>query len=229
MRLIGTLLFAGFFGMAYGDTLVIDNFSCADSFSQTGVGFTNSFVSCAGSLGGNRADGIFLPGGSGNSVSTINSNPPAGAITGTIGSGLSGEDVMIWGDTNPLGGFDLPNLDLSGDSILLQIESNVGGTLDINLASSSVTSNNLLNYSATFPVSSGFVDVLIPLTNPSIIGTGASLEDVTAIGLTVQVAGGGTWTIDEVEAVPEPSTFLLTDLCFLGILTRSLWRKFPRS
>jgi hypothetical protein len=59
------------------------------------------------------------------------------------------------------------------------------------------------------PASPTFVDVLIPLTNPTLIGTGASVNDVTAIGLTVEVPSGGTWTIDGVEAVPEPSTLLL--------------------
>src|ERR1700744_1702255 len=152
MKLTGAFAIAIFSGMAYGSTFVIDNFTCSASISQIGVGSTNSFVSCPDSLGGNRADGIFLPAGSGNSVSTVNSNPPADAITGTIGTGLSGEEIMIWGDTNPLGGFDLPNLDLSGDSILVRIESDTGGTLDINLASDSVSSGNLLNYSATFGI-----------------------------------------------------------------------------
>lgn len=230
MKLIGVFVLAGFLSatvMTYGSTIVIDNFTCADSVTQTGVGSTTSLVSCPGSTGGSRTDGIFLPGGSGEAVSTINSNPPPGAITGTIGSGLSGEDVMVWAGSTMPGAWDLPNLDLSGDSVQVQIKSSTGGTLFVNLGSSSVSSNNLLSYSATFPPSTSYEYVTIPLANPTIIGTGANVDDVTAIGLTIGVPGGGTWTIDGIKAVPEPPTLLLTGLCFLGMLTRSLWRRSP--
>jgi len=161
-------------------------------------------------------------------VSTIESNPPAGEITGTIGSGLSGGDVMTWFGSTTAGDYNLPNLDLNGDSVLVQIKSDVGGTLTVTLGSSSTASGNRDDYSATFLASPSFVDILIPLTNPTIIGTGANVDDVTAIGLVINVAGGGNWTINEVEAVPEPSTLLLTGLCFLGVLTRSFWLRSPR-
>jgi hypothetical protein len=230
MKVIGTLGFAGFLSiavMAYGNSFVIDNFSCADSVSQTGPGDTSSTIACPGSVGGFRSDVIFLPSGSGDAVSTINSNPPAGAITGTIGSGLSGADVMTWFGTSTPGVWDLPSLNLSGDSVLIEIESNSGGTLSVALGSGSA-SGNLAEYSATFGTSSSFVDVIIPLINPTVIGTGANVDDVTAIGLNIDVPGGGTWTIEGIEAVPEPSTLLLTGVCFLGLLTKSLWRKHPR-
>ena len=152
----------------------IDNFSCSDSVSQTGPGDSASSISCPGSIGGERNDTIFLPSGSGDAVSTINSNPPTGAITGTIGSGLIGNDVLTWFGTTTPGVWDLPNLDLSGDSVLIQIESDSGGTLTVALGSGSA-SGNLNEYSATFPVSTSFVDVLIPLTNPTVVGTGANV------------------------------------------------------
>jgi PEP-CTERM motif len=232
MRLVGGLLFVGLLAtgvLAYGDTLVIDNFSCADSVTQTGFGATNSFVSCPGSLGGFRQDSIFINGFTGdfntakNSISTINSNPPTGAITGTIGNDLIGADIMIWGLKS--GAYDLPNLDLTGDSIMVKIQSDSGGTLSVNLASSSTPTGDTLDYSATFPASSGFIDVLIPLTNPTVVGTGANVNDVTGIGLSIEVPGGDSWAIDGIEAVPEPSTVLLTGLCFLGVSTRSIWRR----
>jgi hypothetical protein len=231
MRLIVAFAFAGFLGtavVALGSTLVIDNFTCPASVSQTGLGATNSTVSCPGALGGFRQDTISVDGFTGdfttaeNSVSTLNSNPPADAITGTIGSGLVGGEIMIWGASS-VGVYDLPHLDLSGDSILVQIESSSGGTLDVNLVSTSGADR--LGYAATFAASSNFEDVLIPLTNPTIIGTGASVNNVIGIGLEVGVSGGGTWTIDgvdAVEAVPEPSPLMLiTGICLLGVLTRS--------
>jgi hypothetical protein len=149
-------------------------------------------VSCPGSIGGFRQDSIFINNFTGdfttaeNSISTINSNPPTGAITGTIGNDLVGAEIMIWGLQS--GAYDLPNLDLTGDSILVQIESDSGGTLSVNLASSSVPTGDTLDYSATFPASSGFVDVLIPLTNPTVVGTGANVNDVTGIGLSIEVS-----------------------------------------
>jgi hypothetical protein len=196
MNLIGALGFACFLGtavIAYGGTVVIDNFTCADSVSQTGFGSTSSTVSCPGSLGGSRNDIIFITNFTGSittaesSVSTINSNPPAGVITGTIGNDLVGQDVITWfGSTTP-GVLDLPNLDLSGDSILVQIESDSGGTLSVNLASGSVNSSNRLSYSAIFPASASFVDVVIPRTDPTVVGTGADVGNVTGIGLVVGV------------------------------------------
>jgi hypothetical protein len=231
MKLIGALGFAGFLGvaaMAHGSSFVIDNFSCSDSVTQTGPGDTSSTIACPGSVGGFRSDVIFLPSGSGDAASTINSDPPAGAITGTIGSGLSGAEVMTWFGTSTPGDWDLPNLDLSGDSVLIEIESDLGGTLSVALGSGSA-SGNLAEYSTTFGTSSSFVDVLIPLINPTVIGTGANVDDVTAIGLNIDVPAGSTWTIDGIQAVPEPSTLVLMGVCFLGVLTKSLWRRSPRS
>jgi hypothetical protein len=231
MRLNGAFVIASLLGtavMAYGSSFVIDNFSCSDSVTQTGPGDTSSTIACPGSVGGFRSDVIFLPSGSGDAVSTINSNPPSGAITGTIGSGLSGADVMTWFGTSTPGVWDLPNLDLSGDSVLIEIESDSGGTLSVALGSGSA-SGNLAEYSASFGASSSFVDVLIPLINPTVIGTGANVGEVTAIGLNIDVPGGSTWTIDGIEAVPEPSTLPLTGICLLGVVTRSLWRRSPVS
>lgn len=232
MRFRTGFLFATFLATAlsaYGSTIVIDNFSCPDSVSQTGAGDTENFVTCPGSLGGFRGDTIFLPSGSGDAESTIESNPPSGEITGTIGSGLSGGDVLTWFGSSSPGDWDLPDLDLVGDSILIPIESSSGGTLTVSLGSGSASVGNRSDYSATFPPSSSFVDVLIPLTNPSaVVGTGADVGEVTAIGLVIDVPSGGNYTIDGVEAVPEPSTLLLTGACCLGILTRSIWRKSSR-
>jgi hypothetical protein len=226
MRLNEAFVIASLLGtavMAYGSSFVIDNFSCSDSVTQNGPGDTSSTIACPGSVGGFRSDVIFLPSGSGDAVSTINSNPPSGAITGTIGSGLSGADVMTWFGTSTPGVWDLPNLDLSGDSVMIEIESDSGGTLSVALGSGSA-SGNLAEYSATFGASSSFVDVLIPLINPTVIGTGANVGEVTAIGLNIDVPGGSTWTIDGIEAVPEPSTLLLTGFFFLGVLAKSFWR-----
>lgn len=228
MKFIGAFVFAGFLGTAvaaYGSSFVIDSFSCTNSVSQIGIGDTNSPVSCPGAIGGFRQDTIFVNGGTGTTVSTLDSNPPIGAITGTIGTGLIGADVLIWGLQS--GTYHLPNLDLSGDSILVQIESSSGGTFNVVLASSSVPNGNTLDYSATFSPSSSFEDLLIPLTNPTIMGAGANVADVTGIGVSIQVPGGGTWTVDGVEAVPEPSTLLLTGVCFIGLFTRSLRRRHP--
>jgi hypothetical protein len=140
-----------------------------------------------------------------------------------MGSGLSGADVMTWFGTSTPGVWDLPNLDLSGDSVMIEIESDSGGTLSVALGSGSA-SGNLAEYSATFGASSSFVDVLIPLINPTVIGTGANVGEVTAIGLNIDVPAGSTWTIDGIEAVPEPSTLLLTGFFFLGVLAKSFWR-----
>jgi hypothetical protein len=194
MKLISASVFVGLPGtsvMGHASSFVIDDFSCSDSVSQTGVGATESFVSCPGSLGGFRGDTIVLPGGSADAVSTMNSNPPTGEITGTIGSGLSGGDVMTWfGSTKP-GEWDLPDLDLVGDSILIPIESGSGGTLTVSLGSGSASVGNRSDYSATFLASSSLVDVLIPFRDPTVLRTGANLNDVTAIGLQVGVPVGG--------------------------------------
>ena len=119
---VAGLLVAGI--SANGDLIVIDSFTCGDTVTQTGLGDTNSAVSCSSAIGGLRQDTIFVTGGSGSSVSSLDSNPPVGEITGTIGSGLSGSDVLIWGLQS--GVYDLPSLDLSGDSLLVQIESDTG-------------------------------------------------------------------------------------------------------
>jgi len=235
MKLIATSVFAGFLStavMAYGSDIVIDNFSCSDSVSLTGTGFNNSFVSpCTGAIGGEREDFILNNGGSGSSVSTMTSNPPTGAITGTFGSGLSQSfEGMQWSGSKL--DSDLPNLNLVGDSILVQIKSDMGGSLFAYFGSGpfgSPDSANLLEFTTTFAVSSSYQDVLIPLTvTPMVLGTGASLDDVTDILLNVSMPAGGTWTIDGVAAVPEPSTLLLTGICFLGLLTRSKRRRSVR-
>jgi hypothetical protein len=215
--------------LAHGSTLVIDNFTCPDSVSLTGAsGFNGSFISCPGSIGGEREDFILVGGGSATSLSTMNSNPPTGAITGTLGSGITGYEGMDW--TGSTTGWDL-DLDLTGDSILVQIKSDLGGTISVALFSGPVQSlpaTNYLTFNATFSGSPGYQDVLIPLTDPVVTGAGTDLADVSNVDLYLGLDGpGGTWTIDGVDAVatPEPSTLLLMGMCFLGILTRSIWRK----
>ena len=189
---------------AYGSNIVIDNFSCPDSVSTAGPVFTSNLISCPGSIGGVREDAIFFTGGSGSNPSALTSG--SGSMTGTIGSGLDGEDILLWTGSTTAGDWDLPNLDLVGDSVLVQIESPSGGTLDVTLGSGATASSNRLDYVASFPVSSGFADVLIPFTHPVITGSGADLGDVTVIGLHVEVEGGGSWTMDGISIVPEPLT-----------------------
>ena len=240
MKLICLAGFLGMAVMAYGSSFVIDNFSCADSVSLTGSavagpgetspegpGFNSSFVSCPGSVGGVREDFLVIPTGPADSVSTIESTGN-GTITGTFGSGISEYEGIAWGGA-ALG--DL-NLDLVGDSILVQIQSVSGGTLNVILTSTTIPDTfDDLEFSTTFAGSPSYQDVLIPLTGtPTVLGTGANLDNVTAINVNLSLdTAGGTWAIDGVEAVPEPSTLLLTaTICFLGILTRSLWRRSPR-
>jgi hypothetical protein len=211
--LFGTFLMAVF--SARGSAIVIDNFSCADSVSTAGPVFAGNQISCPGSIGGVRGDSIFFTGGSGNNPSTLSSG--SGSITGSIGSGLDGQDILVWTGSTVGGDWELPNLDLVGDSVLVQIESPSGGTLDVSLGSGTAASSNFLDYTASFPVSSSFTDVLIPLTNPVVTGTGADLSDVTVIGLHVEVAGGGSWTMDALSIVPEPiMTWPLAALLILG-------------
>lgn len=60
--------------------------------------------------------------------------------------------------------------------------------------------------------------------NGSSLATGEVL--ITSSTDEGQVSGlSGTDVIASVSSVPEPSTLLLTGVCFLGILTRSLWRR----
>jgi hypothetical protein len=182
--------------------------SCPDSVSQTGIGTTTKVISCAGSIGGFRQDTIFITGGTGaTSVSTLDPNPPAGAITGTIGANLDGAEIMIWhGSATVGGGFDLPHLDLVGATAEVRIQSDATGTLSVALASGSTASSNLLSFSAVLPATASFTDVLIPLQNPTVIGSGANQSAVTAIGLSIAVPGGSTRTIEDVSTtVPEPS------------------------
>jgi hypothetical protein len=234
-----SLLAAGL--SANGSSFVIDNFSCPDTVTLDGpagpTAFNANWISCPGSIGGEREDFIGLltgagaSGGSASSISTISTNPPANAITGTFGSGITGFEGMQWSGSTL--DSDLPNLNLVGDSILVQIKSDMGGSLFAYFGSGPVgspDSSNLLEFTTTFAASSSYQDVLIPLTGtPMVLGTGASLDGVTDILLNVSMAGaGGTWTIDGVAAVPEPSTLLLTGICFLGILTRSIWRGSSR-
>jgi hypothetical protein len=230
--LLAAVLSTGFLGMAvtaYGSSFVIDNFSCADSVSLTGsavagpgetspegAGFNSSYVSCPGSLGGQREDFLLIPSGPGTSVSTIDSTG-SGAITGTFGPGITEYEGMTW--TGPV--------DLAGDFILVQIQSDSGGTLNVIIANDI---SDYLTFSATFAGSPSYQDVLIPLTNPTVVGTGPNLDDAPNLNVNLSLDGaGGTWTIDAVDAIatPEPSTLLLTGICFLGVLTRSLWRRSP--
>ncbi len=173
MKPTGAFVFAGFLGtalMAHASSFVIDNFSCADSVSLTGSavagpgeatnGFNASFVSCPGSLGGVREDFFVIPTGPADSVSTIESTGN-GTITGTFGSGISEYEGIAWGGA-ALG--DL-NLDMLGDSILVQIQSDSGGTLNVILTSTTVPDTfDDLEFSTTFAGSPSYQDVLIPLT-----------------------------------------------------------------
>jgi hypothetical protein len=213
VRLRAGLVFATFLMAAvsaYGDGLIVfDNFSCSNSVGFTGAsGFNENLVPCAGSLGGEREDFLDVSGGSSNSVSTINSDPPSGAITGTFGDGINGFAGMVWGliPTNNL------NLDLVGDSILVQIQSDSGGTL--NAAPCTSVTGNICNggiYSVAFTGNSGYQDVFIPLTNPAVLGSGGGLADVNALDVYLNLnTPGSTWSIDAVEAEsPEPSTLVL--------------------
>ncbi len=246
MRFRTGLLFATFLVAAvsaYGSTIVIDNFSCPDSVTLDGpagaTAFNASFVSCPGSIGGEREDFIAnfteggASGGSAGSVSTMNSNPPAGAITGTFGSGIIGFEGMVWG--NGTGGtfIDL-GLDLVGDSLLVQIQSDSGGTVFAYLSTTLIADEcNCSLFSATFSGAPGYQDILIPLSGtPIVTGTAADLADVNNIDLGVSLnTPGSSFTIDAVDAVstPEPSPLLMTCLLLAGaVFTRSFWRRFAR-
>jgi len=200
-------------GNARADGLLIDNFSCPDSLNTTGTKFVSNIFSCPGSIGGVREDALFFSGGTGSAASSLSSNPPAGAITGTIGSDLDGSVIMLWSGSTTGGVANLPNLDLSADYILVQSESDLGGGLSVTLASGPTTGNNL-TFTAVMPANgfdSGFADVLIPLVDPTLtMGTGADLSDVTAIGFHVSVPAGGSFELESVSAVsPEPGTMAL--------------------
>jgi len=219
MRIRPGLLFAILLAAAvsaHGD-IIVDNFSCPDSVSTAGPVFASKVISCPGSIGGVREDAIFFTGGSGSNPSTLDSG--SGSITGAIGSGLDGQDILLWTGSTTAGDWDLPNLDLVGDSVLIQIESPSGGTLDVTLGSGATASSNFSDYIESFPVSSSVTDVLIPLTSPVVTGTGADLSDVTVIGLHVEVEGGGSWTMDGISIVPEPlMTWPLGALVVLGFV-----------
>jgi len=211
---------------AHGATIVFDNFSCANSVTLTGAtGFNSSTISCPGSLGGQREDFILVTSSAGtsSSVTTMNSNPPTGAITGTFGSGIDASEGMVWGNLST----DELNLNLVGDSILVQIQSDSGGTLTAGLCTSFTTGPlcNGDNYSATFSGSAGYQDVLIPLTGTpaAVLGSGGNLDDVNVVDLFLDLdTPGSTWTIDGVEAVPEPSTLLLLTIgLVLVVMIRS--------
>ncbi|MGP0070835.1 MAG: PEP-CTERM sorting domain-containing protein [Bryobacteraceae bacterium] len=203
---------------AHGATIVFDNFSCPDSVSLTGAsGFNDNVITCSGSLGGEREDFLLISGGSSSSVTTMNSNPPTGAVTGTFGSGIDEFAGMVWGSfSNEL------NLDLVGDSILVRIQSDSGGTLTAGLCSSAGSPFcNGDNYSATFSGSAGYQDVLIPLTGTptAVLGSGGNLEDVNVVNVYLSLdTPGSTWTIDGVEPVPEPSTLLLLTIGLLLVV-----------
>ena len=194
-------------------------------------------ITCPGSIGGQREDFIAnltpgASGGSASSVSTITTNPPANAITGTLGNGIIGAEGMNWGDTST--GFDYLGLDFVGDSILVQIQSDSGGTINIDLATTLVPDEFIGSaFSATFSGSPSYQDILIPLAGTAIVsGTAADLDDVNNINMYVSLdTPGGTWSIDGVAAVatPEPSTLLLTGVCLLGVSTKSFWRRSSRN
>jgi|SRR5665213_773658 len=90
--------------------------------------------------------------------------------------------------------------------------------------------DNTSTFSATFSGDSGLQEVFIPLTGtPTVAGTPANLDDVNAINVFLSLdTPGSTYNINAVDAVPEPSTLLLTGICFLGVLTRSFLRKVLR-
>jgi hypothetical protein len=211
--------------------VTIDNFSCPDSVTLDGpagaTAFNAKFISCPGSLDGFREDfianltGNGASGGSASSVSTITTNPPAGAITGTFGSGITGFEGIQWGVQS---GVFLLNLNLVGDSILVQIQSNSAGSLLL-LFGQNLTNSS--TFGATFSGGPNYQDVLIPLTNPTVTGTGWNMADVTQILLDVKLdTPGATWSIDEARIVtPEPSALLLTGICLLGVVTKSLRRR----
>jgi PEP-CTERM motif-containing protein len=205
LRLFAQVAFFGMACTAYAS--VIDDFNCANSVSVTGTGISTVPVTCADSLGGSRVDSVVIFGGTSVPVSTLTSG--GGTITGTIAGGQSGFGVMIWAGTTASGVWALPNLNLTDQSVLVRIQSTSGGSINVNLGSGSVASNNLLSHTATFAASGSFIDVLIPLTSGTVIGTGADITNVTAIGLQIlnTGSGDGTWAIDSVEIVPEPSTF----------------------
>jgi hypothetical protein len=151
-------------------------------------------------------------------------------ITGTFGPGITGYESMEWTGSSTVGDFDL-NADVVGDDILVQIKSASAGELYLYLGppSTDPPTTNQDVFIVPFSGSTGYQDILIPLTTPTFVGgTGENLADVPSIGLQVGLdTAGATWSIDEVAAVPEPSTLLLTGICFLGVLTRSLWRGSP--
>jgi hypothetical protein len=192
------------------DADTIDNFSCPDSVSLTGAsGFNDNVITCPGSIGGGREDFIYVGGGSDTSVSTMNSNPPTGAITGTFGSGITGYEGMYWAN--------VPDLDLVGDSILVQLQSDLGGSLTLYLG----PPFDDLYTTETFSGSPSYQNILIPLTDLKVLGTGGGVnqDDVKQIGFYIGLdSAGGTWTIDGMEAVPEPSTLLLTGAALLLVV-----------
>lgn len=195
-------------GNARADGILIDDFGCADSLNTAGPIFvTSGPISCSSAIGGIRGDSIFFTGGTGSAASSIASNPPAGAITGTIGPNPDGAVVMTWTGSTTGGVANLPNLDLVGDYILIQSESDLGGAFNLNIFSGLSTSNNpnYLTFSAAMPANgfdSGFADVLIPLVGGT--GPGADLSNVTAISLAVSLPVGGGFELDDVSAVPSP-------------------------
>jgi hypothetical protein len=143
----------------------------------------------------------------------MSSNPPAGALEGTVGANLNGGEVLIWSGSTTPSVANLLDLDLVDAYILIQSESDLGGTLSITLASGPTLGNNT-SFTAAMPANgfdSGFTDVLIPLVDPTgTMGTGADLSDVTGIGLNIDVPGGGSFELEGISAeTPEPGTMAL--------------------
>jgi hypothetical protein len=137
---------------------------------------------------------------------------------------------MEWTGSTTFGVYDL-NKVVVGDSILVQIQSDSAGELLLYFGPPSLPplTTNESAFIVGFSGSPSYQDVLIPLTTPTLVGgTGTNLADVPNIGLNVELdTPGATWSIDEIAAVPEPSTLLLTGICFLGVLTRSLRKRSP--
>src|ERR1700733_14678369 len=73
-------------------------------------------------------ESLRLAGGSGDSVSTISSKSSYRRDQRDNRKRAEQRDIMIWSSSRTPGVWDLPNLDLTGDSWLIQIKSDSRGT-----------------------------------------------------------------------------------------------------